>query len=149
MASPSPWGTLRSVFVVGVSLNYLWELAQAPLYAGLVAYTAAVFWHCFTASLGDGIMVLLIFLVGRILLHEWSWFERPGIPGYSIMFGTGLSLAVVVELVAVYLLERWQYTGAMPTLPGLRIGLVPIAQMLLLPPLIFRIVAVFNSKTKA
>lgn len=52
-----PKGALISVFVVAVLVNYAWELAQAPLYVGLEDYNLAVFWHCFVASLGDGVMV--------------------------------------------------------------------------------------------
>jgi hypothetical protein len=140
--------TLVSVFIVAVLLNYLWELAQAPLYVGLERYTAAVFWHCFVASLGDGFMVLLIVVAGRISLRRWDWFEHPGVPGYLVMFITGLTLAVLAESVAVHILGRWQYTVNMPTVPGLDVGLVPIAQMLLLPPLIFRTVALLASKRR-
>jgi len=133
--------TLQSllwVFVVAVPLNYLWELAQAPLYVGLERYTAAVFWHRFVASLGDGIMVMIIFTAGWITFHRWDWFYSPGITGYLLMLTAGLILAVLVEWVAVHSLERWKYAENMPTLPGLGIGLVPIAQMLVLPPLVFR-----------
>jgi hypothetical protein len=70
--------TVISLFIVAVLLNYVWELAQAPLYVGLERYTAAVLWHCFIASLGDGIMVMLIFAAGWITLQRWDWFERPG-----------------------------------------------------------------------
>jgi hypothetical protein len=49
------------------------------------------------------------------------------------MFITGLTLAVLVEFAAVHILGRWQYTVNMLTVPGLYVGLVPIAQMLLLP----------------
>lgn len=140
--------TLVSIFIVAVLLNYLWELAQAPLYVGLERYTAAVFWHCFVASLGDGFMVLLIVVAGRISLRRWDWFEHPGVPGYLVMFITGLTLAVLAESVAVHILGRWQYTVNMPTVPGLDVGLVPIAQMLLLPPLIFRTVALLASKKR-
>ena len=56
--------TLILVFIVAVLLNYLWELAQAPLYVGLGGYNTGMFWHCFVASLGDGIMVLLIVAAG-------------------------------------------------------------------------------------
>ena len=88
-------------------------------------------------------MVALIVAAGWIMLGQRNWFEHPGIPGYLVMLVTGLVLAVLVEWVAVRILERWQYTDKMPTVSGL--GLVPIAQVLLLPPLIFRIVAVFGS----
>ncbi|HEU4340371.1 MAG TPA: hypothetical protein VFU31_02255 [Candidatus Binatia bacterium] len=138
--------TLVSVFVVAVLLNYLWELAQAPLYLGLEDYTATVFWHCFVASLGDGLMVLLIFVAGWITLNRWDWFKQPGVAGYLAILSAGFVLAILVESVAVHIMERWAYTETMPTLPGARIGLVPIAQMLVLPPLIFRIVALLDPK---
>ena len=59
-----PKRTLIWVFIVAVLLNYLWELAQAPLYVGLEDYNAGVLWHCCVASLGDGIVVLLIVAAG-------------------------------------------------------------------------------------
>lgn len=128
------------VFSVAVPLNYLWELAQAPLYVGLEEYNAGVFWHCFVASLGDGIMVLLIVAAGAVVLRRRNWFFRPGVAGYGVMLTTGLLLAMLVEWAAVYVLRRWEYTGIMPKLAVLEIGLVPMAQMLVLPPVIFRIV---------
>ena len=51
------------IFIVAVALNYLWEVAQAPLYVGLEDWRS-VWWHCFVAALGDGILVWLIFVVG-------------------------------------------------------------------------------------
>ena len=134
------------VFVVAVLLNYLWELAQAPLFLGLERYDAAVFWHCFVASLGDGVMVMLIAVVGWVSFQRWDWFQRPGVVGYVVMLTAGLVLAVLVEWVAVHILARWEYTDDMPTLPGLRIALVPMAQMILLPPLVFHAVAFLTSR---
>lgn len=141
--------TLLTVFAVAVIVNYLWELAQAPLYAGLESYSTTVLWHCFAASLGDGIMVLLIFAVGWLVLRHENWFEHPGVSGYLVMLTTGLILAVLLEWVGVHVLGRWQYTETMPVVPGVNVGLVPIAQMLLLPPLVFRIVAVFGARKLA
>ena len=135
------------VFVVAVLLNYLWELAQARLYVGLARYNPAVFWHCFVASLGDGIMVLLIAAAGWISFHRWDWFQRPGVVGRLLMLTAGLVLALLVEWIGVHILGRWEYTDKMPTLPQFRIGLIPIAQMLILPPLIFRAAALLASKT--
>ncbi len=132
------------VFIVASLLNYLWELAQAQLYVGLEGYNAAVLWHCFVASLGDGIMVLIIVAAGRITLHQWDWFQRPGVAGYLVMLTAGLVLAVLVEWMAVHQLGRWQYSVRMPTVLG--IGVVPILQMLFLPPLIFRIVVVLGAR---
>lgn len=134
------WRTLMSVYIVAVLLNYVWELAQAPLYVGLESYSTSVFWHCFAASLGDGIMVLLIVAAGWIALQRQNWFEHPGVPGYLVMLATGLLLAVLVEWVGVHVLGRWRYTENMPIAPGLGVGVIPIAQILFLPPLVFRTV---------
>jgi hypothetical protein len=143
-----PKKRLILVFIVAVLLNYLWELAQAPLYVGLEHDNAGVFWHCFVAALGDGIMVLLVALAGWITLREPDWFLRPSASGYLVMLTAGLVLAVLVEGVAVHILNRWEYTPSMPTLPVLHIGLIPIAQMLVLPSLTFRIVAVLLGKSR-
>ena len=143
-----PKRTLILIFIVAVLLNYLWELAQAPLYVGMEDYNAGVLWHCFVASLGDGIMVLLIVTAGWITLKRIDWFERPGIAGYVVMLIAGLNIAVLVEWVAVHILGRWEYSDKMPMVPMLGIGLVPIAQMLILPLLIFRIVATWSYNTR-
>ena len=133
-------GTVATLFVVAVFTNYLWELAQAPLYVGMEGFRA-VAWHCFIASLGDGLLVLGIFVTGWIVLRRHRWFTHPGVAGYGVMVGTGLVMGVTVEWVAVHILVRWMYTAWMPRVPGLAVGLVPVLQMLLLPPLIFYVVA--------
>jgi hypothetical protein len=133
------------MFVVAVLGNYLWELAQAPLYMGMERFRA-VWWHCFVASLGDGLLVLGIFAMGWLLLRQQRWFVHPGLWGYGVMMTTGLVIGITVEWVAVHVLGRWMYTAWMPRIPGLAVGLVPVLQMLLLPPLIFSLVARWQSR---
>ena len=82
---------------MAVLLNYLWELAQAPLYVGMEDYNAGLLWHCFVASLGDGIMVLLIVAAGRFTLRESDWFLRPGVRGYLVTLTAGFLLAVLLN----------------------------------------------------
>lgn len=132
--------TVATLFVMAVLGNYPWELAQASLYVGMESFRA-VWWHCFVASLGDGLLVLGIFAVGWAVLRRQAWIVAPGVGGALVMVGVGLVLGGTIEWVAVYVLERWAYTARMPRVPGLDIGVVPVAQMLVLPPLIFRAVA--------
>jgi len=134
------WSLVATIFVVAVLGNYRWELAQAPLYVGMESFRA-VWWHCFVASLGDGLVILGIFVAGWIALGRQTWFVHPGAQGYGVMLTTGLVIGGVIEWVAVPLLERWMYTAQMPLVPGLAIGVVPVVQMIILPPLIFRLVA--------
>ena len=117
-------------------MNYPWELVQSRLYRGIDG--AMPWWHCFVASTGDGAMVVLIYVVGLTVLGRRDWFMRPQFAGYAVMVATGLSLAVIVERFALST-GRWEYRSSMPILPGFDVGLVPVLQMLLLPPLIFRL----------
>ena len=133
-------GRIALVFAVAVLVNYPWELAQSPLYAGMDELRVAL-WHCFIAALGDGVLVLAIFVVGAMVFRRADWFVRPGLRGYGVMFAAGLLIGVLVEWWGLHFLRRWAYAPAMPLIPGLGIGLVPVAQMLLLPSLIFRMVA--------
>jgi hypothetical protein len=132
--------TLATIFIVAVAVKYLWELAQAPLYVGMGTYTTEVLWHCFVASLGDGLLLLLIFALGWVVLRRQNWFEQPGVQGYILMLVAGLAIGISVERTGVQVMGRWAYSVQMPLVPTLEVGIVPVLQMLLLPPVIFRVV---------
>ena len=44
------WRALALIFLVAIVVNYVWELAQAPLYVGLERYSAAVFLALFSCE---------------------------------------------------------------------------------------------------
>jgi len=132
--------TIATVFVLAVIVNYPWELAHSPLYEGMSDFSIAR-WYCFVASLGDGGLVLLIFGAGWAALRRSDWFVNPGRRGYLLMLAVGLVIGVVVEWAAVHVMRRWAYAPRMPLIPIFDIGLTPVAQMVALPPLIFRAVA--------
>lgn len=130
---------LALVFLLATTFNYPWELAQAPLYVGMDGFRAALS-HCLLSSVGDGFLVLAIVVTGWFVLGESDWFTHPGAGGYLLMLAVGGFIAVSVEWAAVHIAERWSYTDRMPRVPGLDVGVLPIAQMLVLPPLILRTV---------
>lgn len=129
--------------MVAAVFNYAWELAQSPLYVGMGSLDQ-VWWHCFMASLGDGLIVLLIFAAGWMVLHRQDWFVSPGVRGYAVMLATGLVMSVSIEWIAVHIVGRWAYTERMPLVSGLGVGLLPILQLLVLPPLIFWVAAAWD-----
>lgn len=130
-----PWRLPAELFAASAVVNYVWEVAQSPLYEGMGRW-ALVVWHCLPASLGDGLLVLLIYAAGRAAFGSRDWFERPGAGGYALMLSAGFAVAAAVEAAALAL-GYWEYKGSMPRLPALGLGLAPLAQMLVLPPLIF------------
>ena len=126
------------MFVVAVAMNYLWEVAQAPLYVGFKDWKS-VWWHCFVAAIGDGILIWVIFVVGWAVFRRVDWYASPSNKNRIFIFVAGLWIGIGVEWVAINILNRWSYTANMPFLWKFNVGLVPVLQMVLLPPIIFRI----------
>jgi hypothetical protein len=113
--SRTRWWTLGeqvvTLFVLAVLFNYPWELAQSPFYMGMENLNR-MWWHCLVASLGDGLLMLLIFAAGWTALHRQDWFVRPGLCGYAVMLAVGLIISVSIEWIAVHIVGRWGATCA-------------------------------------
>ncbi len=139
---------LPRLFVIAVLINYVWEIVQAPFYVGMKSFKL-VWWHCGLAALGDGLLVLLIYAAGWAALRRRDWFVHPGVIGYAVMLLAGLIISVSIEWLAVSVTNRWAYTARMPLVPLLNVGLAPVAQMLVLPLLIFRILAAWCNRASA
>ncbi|MGH7410130.1 MAG: hypothetical protein ACREJ6_03580 [Candidatus Methylomirabilis sp.] len=125
------------IFVWAVALNFLWEMVQAFAYTGMPPSTFEATLMCGQASLVDAVMVLAIYWAGVVVFTQINWVKRPRLPGYFFTVAAGLLVSIIVELNAVYRLEKWGYRPMMPILGPLGVGVFPVLQMVLLPPLIF------------
>lgn len=119
-------------------LNLVWETAQLSLYtlwsdasAGTIAFAVA---HCTAGDIAIGAAALILALIlGRErALAQWRW--------RRIAVGTALAGAtytVFSEWSNTAILRSWAYTELMPVLKvaGIDIGLSPLMQWLVLPPL--------------
>lgn len=126
---------LLRIFAFAVAINYPWELAQTALYAD-VEFPGAI-WHCFVASLGDGLLVLFIFWTVAAVMRSLDWYRRLATLTYVAMVAAGLVVGFAVEWWGLHVAQRWQYSELMPIIPWTGVGVAPILQMLVLPPLIF------------
>jgi hypothetical protein len=126
--------------VVAVPLNLAWEVAQMQVYAFPRQGVMADLVGCLVPSLGDGLMTLVISWSGWGLFRSAGWVLRPGVRGSLLAALVGFVLAVGVEWNALHRTGAWAYAPAMPLLPVIGVGLLPVVQMLLLPPMTFVIV---------
>lgn len=132
---PSCAALLGTLYVAAVLVNYLWEVPQMVFYEWWGASWGTGLLVCFRAALGDGMLFLVLYGLGWALLRRRDWILRPGATGYTLLVLAGLVVAVAIEMHALAW-NRWSYKTLMPLIPGLGVGLVPVAQMMILPTLI-------------
>ena len=120
------------LFIISTAVNYVWEMAQMPLYQDMPFAALSSWLLCFRASLGDGLIIVTIWTLGAGLYKQARWF-RPLRRGPALLLlASGALIAVAIELHALAN-QRWAYSDLMPIVPWLEIGLSPFVQLLLLP----------------
>jgi hypothetical protein len=123
---------LTALSITAFLTHLVWENAQARLFfAGYQSF----FQHfpaCLSGTIGDVVITFLV--LGIVLLLKK---EKPRTAAdFLVLAVIGLVVAVAIEQHAL-LVGTWGYMPAMPIVPILNIGLIPILQMALLLPFSF------------
>jgi hypothetical protein len=103
-----------------VPLNLIWEIAQMKAYDFPNTSLITDVIGCFVPSLGDGLMMLIIFWTGWAVFRDWQWILKPAVNSV-LMFVLGVLLAIV-ELNALYVTGAWRYNEQMITIPVLGVA---------------------------
>lgn len=126
-----------NISIFGFLLNFVWEIWQLPLFQSMNELTHfQVTLHCTRAALGDVVILLVAFWVIALTAKSRNWITHPKTIQVAGFIAVGVIITVIVETIAIDVLNRWQYTIAMPILPLLNIGITPILQWLVIPPII-------------
>jgi len=128
-----------NVLVFAFLLNYPWESLQAPLFAGM---RTAAHWDavkaCTQASLGDAAIMLFAYLgVAGATRDRW-WFRSPLYGPITGFVCLGVIITILIEYLATTSVNPnwgWRYANSMPVLPLIGLGLTPLLQWLLIPPI--------------
>lgn len=119
-------------------LNYPWEFMQAPLFDGMASapHWAAVK-TCTRAAFGDAVIMLISFWLVAGLVRRRDWIASPTGRELLMLTAFGVVITALIETLVLQgrWLTQWSYSAAMPVVPGWGVGLVPILQWVLLPPL--------------
>jgi hypothetical protein len=115
-------------------LNLIWEVAQLPFYAFAPALrTSELVWNVVHCTAGDVGIALASFGVAALGTREPDWPGHRPWGGLAAALVAGLAWTAYSEWQNVYVRGTWAYAEAMPTVFG--IGLLPVLQWLVLPPL--------------
>lgn len=122
-------------------LNLPWEYWQVPFFQGMADRPH---WEgivaCTRATFGDTAISLAAFWIVAAFVRTRYWVLKPR-AGNVVAFATvGVAATVVLEYLATGSWGRWAYSDAMPRVPVLGTGLVPLLQWLVLAPAVLWLV---------
>ena len=127
-----------NVTVFALLLNFAWEILQSPLYVGMAELPhAQVTKVCLQATVGDALIMLIAY--GTVAATARSRFWIVAASGWQLilLIAIGVSVTAAIEWFATRGLwvGSWRYQPTMPLVPGTQMGLVPLLQWVVLPPL--------------
>lgn len=126
-----------NVAIFAFLLNYPWEFLQVPFFAEMAT---APHWDavrfCTRATLGDVGIALVSFWAVAAIARSRDWILRPTLRQVVAFAAGGIAITVAFEWLATEVWGRWAYGAAMPTVPLLGTGILPLLQWAILPPLI-------------
>lgn len=127
---------LIALFIAAAVFNFGWEISQMALFSfsGVTAsgYGEFIRLHWITA-LKDGLIVVALYLLVGILVRNAAWGKKFNYRRLLFLASLGFLWAVGIEYHAVFVAHRWAYGSAMPLLPMLNVGVVPVVQMIIVP----------------
>ena|SRR3990172_7335588 len=150
MAVREPWFRSRAVwafialrFVPALAiLNTVWEIAQLPLYTlwenSSLPFIAYAVLHCTLGDVAIGTLALVLALIATRAGSVQSWSLR-NVGLIAVIAAVGYT--VFSEWMNTVGRAGWEYSALMPLLRlgGLQIGLSPLLQWVIIPPVALRL----------
>ena len=128
------WRYAARWMLLAALLNLAWEVAQLPFYtlyeegsATAIAYAIA---HC---TIGDVLIAVACYCAAALVVRDLRWPLVHPASGAAIAVAIGVAYTGFSEWLNVSVRASWEYAATMPTLYG--VGLSPLLQWLLIPPL--------------
>jgi hypothetical protein len=127
----------RYLVVIGVG-NLIWEILHLPLYTiwvmGRLRDKIVAVAHC---TAGDVAIAMVTLLASLALFGTASWPRERLVAVAATATLAGIAYTTYSEWLNTEVLRNWAYSDLMPRVPGLGVGLSPLLQWTVLPPLAF------------
>ena len=128
-----------NILIFALLLNYPWEFLQAPFFQEM---PGATHWEavkvCTRAAFGDSVIMLIAYCSVAVAVSDRWWIQAPSRTQMLGFIAAGVAITVAIEHFAIRSTLPawgWRYADTMPTLPVVGVGLTPLLQWILLPPL--------------
>ena len=118
------------------ALSLVWEVAQLPLYTlweeGMPQQVVFAVLHCTVGDVLIGLSALLLALTAT-RAGPWPGWRWPELTAVATLIGVGYT--GFSEWLNTVLRQSWSYSDWMPVLPVVDVGLSPILQWIVIPPM--------------
>ncbi|HIE28248.1 TPA: hypothetical protein EYP66_13265 [Candidatus Poribacteria bacterium] len=117
-------------------LNFSWEVLQTPFFIDISDSINTVIWYRFHCTLGDVLICLASYYLTALIFRNRRWFFEPTAKSILLFLAFGVTYTVFSEIKNVFIRKLWAYSPLMPVIPYLNVGLLPILQWIILPPIV-------------
>ena len=128
-----------NLVVFALLLNFPWEILQAPLFVGMAdgPFIDAIK-GCAQGTLGDAVIMLLAYWTVSVVAGSRNWILAPNGRQLFLFVAIGVLITASIEWLAIrgYWVQNWNYSQAMPVVPGIEVGISPLLQWIILPLLV-------------
>lgn len=125
---------LRSYVLSVAAASVLWESGHMPLYTLWETATPGELARDVLICTGVNIVIATASLaVGLLLASRVTRRAHALATTLAATCAVGIGYTIYSEWVNVYVKGTWAYSGIMPILPGLEVGLSPLVQWIVLP----------------
>jgi len=121
-------------------LNFTWEVLQTPFYVDRSTEINTIIWYRLHCTFGDVAITLGCFWLVSLIFKSRTWLFIPTKKKIQLFIAFGVSYTIFSEITNVRLVESWGYSGLMPVIPYIKVGIVPLLQWVFIPLVLIFIV---------
>jgi hypothetical protein len=121
-------------------LNFVWEVLQTPFFVDISTEVNTIIWYRFHCTLGDVVISLGSFWLVALISKTRTWLLNPTKARMLLFVAFGVSYTILSEIKNVSLYKLWAYSDFMPVIPYIDVGIVPLIQWIIIPPLLVIII---------
>lgn len=121
-------------------INFFWEVIHTYFYTLKFFPFSTMLYHWLHCTLGDVAISLGSFWLVSLACRTRRWLfriNRLKIFGFIMV---GVIYTIISELVNVNIYKSWDYNQMMPIIPWIKVGLTPVLQWIIIPPVVIFLV---------
>jgi hypothetical protein len=125
-------------------LHFFWEVVHSYFYTMKEADFNTMLYDWLHCTGRDVMLTLGSFWLVSLISWNRRWFlglNKLNVAGFVM---AGVIYTFFSERLNVYVFKSWSYNEAMPIIPWFKVGLTPILQWLIIPPVVIFVVRIIS-----